>query len=207
MSLVNNRALFDNSNKFTVLVDYSLEDLESRINASKIVVFKFTEQFVKVLSDSIKYDTSREISLNINFDVTFRSGLKRFKLNSKLRSMNHLFVKKPLLTTYTQQSWIHNNRSDSSHFAEASSNDCSVRWVELSSEELGWHGVILEPKWLKFSYCADTCNGRSDKNSAIKVLKCSASQFSSVYFLILDLDNSLLIKRVENLSVESCSCR
>jgi hypothetical protein len=124
------------------------------------------------------------------------------------------------------ESYLHSLRNQPSLVK----NNCQSKSIIIDFKELGWDHVILEPKYIKTHYCDGSCNFPFDDNSSnsadsinqavLQTLAsrskrygflpkpcCSPAQLSSKHFLFVDENNSITLKKVDNIVIDSCSCR
>jgi hypothetical protein len=197
---------FKNSslNKFKLRLDYSFDDFQSKLNSSKVVRFKLSVETVRRLTELVAdisnnlLSRSNEFRFDLSLKITFKSGLKRFKLNSRLTELAELFVKSPVLTLFIKQD--SNIGAQSESFDLTEQIGCGRRGVAVSVEELGWSGVILEPKWINLTYCEPGCAiAGSETFKMVTKPVCAPSIVSSVFFLMFEDDGTLVLKRVDGL--------
>jgi hypothetical protein len=98
--LANYSSTNNTKSHYIVRLDYSLNELNSNLNVVKIIKFKLNQKLVAKFSDFMQSHTNEDLHIGMNLQVTFKSGLKRFKLNSKLEFMSDLFAENPALSFY-----------------------------------------------------------------------------------------------------------
>ena len=224
--VVRDRVLNTYLSRQRVSFKYKVVELVQQLH--KVKRFKF--QLKKMLEIYSRNHTSgTPLKLGVSLNAEFSSGLKAYELDSRLSGLNVILVKKPALTVFLDDgSAAHDFGQDtfSQHFSQPNENKCKRRPFLVNFRDVGWDKLIVEPKYLKSFYCDGSCDMPMDgqfrgsnhailrslasKVSAYDFLPrvcCTPDKLSSTMFLFVDENNSLVLKRVSNILVESCSCQ
>jgi bone morphogenetic protein 3/3B len=103
---------------------------------------------------------------------------------------------------------------------------CAKRPFTIDFRELGWDHMIIEPKYLSSFYCAGSCDlplddsvaptnhailialtGRLRRYDYLPTVCCKPNKLTSKMFLFVDEYNNFVIKKLNDLIVDSCSCQ
>ena len=168
------------------------------------------------------------IKLDVKLNVEFISGLKACELNKNLKYLSDLFIDKPLLTIYSKDIGSSKLLFDNSNqsMTKFKSSKCERKMLTIDFRELGWDHVIIEPKILKTYYCDGKCNiplddssnvsnhailqsllGQTNQFNYLPKVCCTPSKYKSHFFLILDENDSIALKKLDDIIVDSCSCK
>ena len=185
--------------------------------------FKFNLK--KILKN---FNNLNNIKLDVKLNVEFISGLKACELNKNLKYLSDLFIDKPLLTIYSKDIGSSKLLFDNSNqpMTKFKSSKCERKMLTIDFRELGWDHVIIEPKILKTYYCDGKCNiplddssnvsnhailqsllGQTNQFNYLPKVCCTPSKYKSHFFLILDENDSIALKKLDDIIVDSCSCK
>lgn len=181
------------------------------------------------------FNLKQEFKLSLILKVKFKTTTKAAKLNGKFKKISDFLVKNPVVIAYSRDFFINtstptvtnqNNAPLMTKFKQTTANQCGKKAFTISFREFGWDNVIIEPKYLSSFYCAGSCDLPLDDslqptNHAILIslasrLKrfnylpsvcCKPAKLASRMFMFVDDHDNIVIKKIDNIIVESCSCQ
>jgi hypothetical protein len=179
-----------------------------------------------------RYTRKKAISLRLNLSIKFKTTIKfkMFRLNANLKSVSDLLVKLPYVVVYMndgQQAKSElNSFKVSNEIMQKNERVCAKRPFTINFKELGWDHMIIEPKYLSSFYCSGSCDlplddsvaptnhailislaGRLRRFNYLPTVCCKPNKLTSKMFLFVDEYNNIVIKKINDLIVESCSCQ
>ena len=139
----------------------------------------------------------------------------------------------PLLTLYTKHSdsaeslGLFNQEMTATNTKSNPNNKCSRQRLTIDFADLGWNSVIIEPKYLQSYFCGGSCDlpldGQvSNKHAILQALAkrhsqanygflpstcCTPSKYTSNLFLVLDENDQMVVKKLEDVVVQACACQ
>ena len=234
---ISNKELAQKFNKkLRASFEYKVDELIKNLIKEKTFKFNLEKLLKYYLANSFKANNGK-LELDINLSIEFKSGLKKYELNSNINKLEHFSTNKPLLVIYLLDDSNSNLSFESSPLHQTSNklslnkqnennNKCNKRELIIDFKELGLDKYIVEPKYLKTHYCDGSCNLPIDDNfrgenhailqslasrfkryNFLPKICCTPSKVSSRLFLFLDNDNSLVLKKIDDVVVDSCSCQ
>lgn len=225
---------FTNSNNYNELkIDLLLNgktitllEINSTLNGIKSKLSRI--QLYKINMNKLirtHYNKKQLFNLNLSLRVKFKSTVKYSLLNDKLIYLKDLLVKQPFIVSYSDDGSAKSEQPEMPNMPKIK-NLCNKKQFTIDFNELGWNQVIIEPKYLNSFYCSGSCDLPLDDNSkptsyAILIslasrLKrfnylpkvcCKPDRLASKMFLFVDELDNVVIKKVNDIIVESCSCQ
>jgi hypothetical protein len=179
------------------------------------------------------YNEKKKFNLNLNLKIKFKTTIKsnnQFKLNNKIKSIREILLQSPFIIVYLNDGsakYASNIQSPQVNDQKIQkSNKCNKRVFTISFKEIGWDKFIIEPKFLSSFYCSGSCDLPLDDTvmptshailiSLASQLKrfdylpkvcCKPDKLSSKMFLFIDEFENIVIKKIDDIIVESCSCQ
>jgi hypothetical protein len=207
---------------------YKRNDTTTKTKSGYSLKFKLNSLFSRSLGQAF-HSNSKKAVIRLKTNIEYRSTTSSLLFNSKMKSIRYLLNGNPLLIGFFEDgnasNLIYENKSLSS--VRLTRSQCERRPYTIDFEKLGWGESIVEPRVLQAYYCEGSCRMPLDDSShasnqaIIRLLTkklsqgsfnylpdvcCAPSKFASRAFLFYDRSGNIVLKKIDRVLVEACSC-